>query len=179
MGRKIVVFGEMSSGLMKQKYNCLAIMTIVMFGGNRGKLACRRTPYQPWSTGVAAWCCGGALLQEGLVHHSTTPGKDTAGQIGSQFEVVQMCDNLLNSLWQVAQVNKERRVDPWPGIEPGPRRWKTQILTTRPPGKDTAVQIGSQFEMVQTVEVRSLQTLRLESLRLVCQPLHTCLVNKV
>ena len=36
MGTKIVHFGEMSSGLMKQKYNCLAIMTIVMFGGERG-----------------------------------------------------------------------------------------------------------------------------------------------
>ena len=38
MGTKIVLFGEMSSGLMKQKYNCLAIMTIVMFGGKRGGL---------------------------------------------------------------------------------------------------------------------------------------------
>jgi hypothetical protein len=31
MGTKIVLFGEMSFGLMKQKYNCLAIMTIVLF----------------------------------------------------------------------------------------------------------------------------------------------------
>ena len=38
MGTKIVLFGEMSSGLMKQKENCLAIMTIVMFGGKRGGL---------------------------------------------------------------------------------------------------------------------------------------------
>uniref|UniRef100_A0A4W5M292 Thioredoxin-related transmembrane protein 2b n=1 Tax=Hucho hucho TaxID=62062 RepID=A0A4W5M292_9TELE len=30
---------KMSSGLMKQKYNCLAIMTIIMFGGKRGRLA--------------------------------------------------------------------------------------------------------------------------------------------
>jgi hypothetical protein len=30
---------EMSSGLMKQKYNCLAMMTIVMIGGKRGRLA--------------------------------------------------------------------------------------------------------------------------------------------
>ena len=36
MGTKIVVFGEMSSGLRKQKYNCLAIITIVMFGGKKG-----------------------------------------------------------------------------------------------------------------------------------------------
>ena len=33
MGTKIILFGEMSSGLMKQKYNCLAILTIVVFGG--------------------------------------------------------------------------------------------------------------------------------------------------
>ena len=31
-------------------------------------LASRRPPSQPGSTGVAASCCGGALLQEGLVH---------------------------------------------------------------------------------------------------------------
>ena len=68
MGTKIILFGGMSSGLMKQKYNCFSIMTIVMFGRKRGSLASRRTPSQPWSTGVAASCCGGALLQEGLVH---------------------------------------------------------------------------------------------------------------
>ena len=34
-------------------------MTIVMFGGVKGMLASRRTPSQPWSTGVAASCCGG------------------------------------------------------------------------------------------------------------------------
>jgi hypothetical protein len=38
MGTKIVLFAEMPSGLMKQKYNVLAIMTIVMFGGKRGAL---------------------------------------------------------------------------------------------------------------------------------------------
>ena len=64
MGTKIVLFGEMSCGLMKQKYNSLAIMTIVMFGGEMGTLASRRTPSQPWCTGVTASCCGGALLQE-------------------------------------------------------------------------------------------------------------------
>ena len=37
-GTKIVLFGEMSSGLMKQKYNFLAIMTIIMFGGKGGGL---------------------------------------------------------------------------------------------------------------------------------------------
>jgi hypothetical protein len=39
MGIKIILFGEMSSGLMKQKWNCLPVMTIVMFGGKRGRLA--------------------------------------------------------------------------------------------------------------------------------------------
>ena len=38
---------------------------IVMFGGNRGLLASEKTPSQLWSTGVAASCCGGALLQGG------------------------------------------------------------------------------------------------------------------
>ena len=33
IGTKIVLFGEISSGLRKQKCNCLAI---VMFGGKRG-----------------------------------------------------------------------------------------------------------------------------------------------
>ena len=49
---------------------------IELFGNNdnhyvwrkRGRLASRRTPSQPWSMGVAASWCGGALLQEGLVH---------------------------------------------------------------------------------------------------------------
>ena len=47
MGTKIVLFGEMPSGLMKQKYNFLAIMTIVMFGGKRGGLAIQKTSSQP------------------------------------------------------------------------------------------------------------------------------------
>ena len=33
-------------------------MTIVMFGGKRGRLVSRRTRSQQWSTGVAASCCG-------------------------------------------------------------------------------------------------------------------------
>jgi hypothetical protein len=39
MGPKIVLFGEMSSGLMKQKYNCLATMTVIIYGGKRERLA--------------------------------------------------------------------------------------------------------------------------------------------
>ncbi|KAJ8353442.1 hypothetical protein SKAU_G00210090 [Synaphobranchus kaupii] len=46
MGTKILLFGEMSSGLMKQKCNCLAIMTII-FGGKRVRLASRTPPSQP------------------------------------------------------------------------------------------------------------------------------------
>ena len=50
---------KMSSGLMRQKWNCLAI---IMFGGKRGRLASRRTPSQPWNTGwqhhvVWVLCC--------------------------------------------------------------------------------------------------------------------------
>lgn len=30
---------------------------------------------------------------------------------------------------------------PWPGIEPGPRRWERRILTTRPPGTGNSVQL--------------------------------------
>ena len=44
MGTNIILFVEMASGLMKQKYNCLAKMTIVMFGGKRGRLASQKTP---------------------------------------------------------------------------------------------------------------------------------------
>ena len=46
MGTKIILFGEMSFGLMKQRENCLALMTIVMFGGKMGRLASQRTPSQ-------------------------------------------------------------------------------------------------------------------------------------
>jgi hypothetical protein len=47
MGTKMILFGELFSGLVKQKYNWLAIISIVMFGGKRGMLASRRTPFQP------------------------------------------------------------------------------------------------------------------------------------
>ena len=58
IGTKIVLFWEISSGLMKQKYNCLAIMTTVMVGGKSWRLSSRRNTSQLWSTGVAASCCG-------------------------------------------------------------------------------------------------------------------------
>ena len=48
----------MSSSLMKQKYNCLAIMTIVMFGGKRGRLASQRTPCCHHVSGsIMLWGC--------------------------------------------------------------------------------------------------------------------------
>ena len=36
-----------------------------MFGRKRGRLASQRTPYQLWSTGVAASCCGGCFTAGG------------------------------------------------------------------------------------------------------------------
>ena len=64
MGTKIVVFGEMSSGLMKEKYNCLAIMTIVMFGGLQAEE--HHPIHEAW--GWHHHVVDGALLQERLVH---------------------------------------------------------------------------------------------------------------
>jgi hypothetical protein len=58
MGTKIVPFGEVSSGLMKQKYNYLSILTIIMFGGKRGRLASQRA--QGWQHhGVGFFAAGG------------------------------------------------------------------------------------------------------------------------
>ena len=65
---KDIHFWRPALGLMELTLNCLAIITIVTFGGKRGKLASLRTPSQLWSTGVIASCCGSALLQERLVH---------------------------------------------------------------------------------------------------------------
>ena len=50
---KMELFGHNDRGYMWRK---------------RKRLANRSTPSQPWSTGMAASCCGGALLQKGLVH---------------------------------------------------------------------------------------------------------------
>jgi hypothetical protein len=61
MGIKIILFGEMSSGLIKQKYNCLAIVTIITFGGKRGRLASQHHPnleargWQHHVVGVLCW----------------------------------------------------------------------------------------------------------------------------
>ena len=44
-------------------------MTIVMFGGKRGRLASRRTPSQPWSTGVAASSWGVLCTSQNRWHH--------------------------------------------------------------------------------------------------------------
>ena len=37
---------------------CLAIMTIIMFGGKKGRPASQRTPSNPWSMRVAVSCYG-------------------------------------------------------------------------------------------------------------------------
>lgn len=66
MRTKILLFSEMISGLMRETFNCLAIINIVMFERQQGRLASQRTPFQLWSTWVAA-TCGGTLLQGGLV----------------------------------------------------------------------------------------------------------------
>ena len=48
----------MSSGLMKQKYNCLAIITLVMFGGKRGRLAKNTIPTgKPGGGSIMLWVC--------------------------------------------------------------------------------------------------------------------------
>ena len=62
-GTKILIFRDMSCGLMKLKLNCLAIMTIVTFRGRRAKLVSLRTPSQLWSIGLAASCCLGCFEQ--------------------------------------------------------------------------------------------------------------------
>lgn len=49
---------------MELKLNCLALMTIVTFGGKRGKLS----KPQKTISAVKYRRCGSVLLQEGLVH---------------------------------------------------------------------------------------------------------------
>jgi hypothetical protein len=51
---------------MEQKNNCLAIMTIVMFGGKRGRLASQRTQWQHHVVGVL--CC---IKSQTMVCNST------------------------------------------------------------------------------------------------------------
>ncbi len=41
--------------------------------------------------------------------------------------------------------NIAKTLIPWPGIEPGPRRWERRILTTRPPG--TLLQMKHQIQL--------------------------------
>lgn len=65
MGTKILIFGNMSWGLTKQKLNCNDKLYI---WGKRRKLWSLRTSSQLWSVGATASCCGAVLLQKGLMH---------------------------------------------------------------------------------------------------------------
>lgn len=65
MGTKILIFGDMSWGLTKQKLNCNDKLYI---WGKRRKLWSLRTTSQLWSLGATASCCGAVLLQKGLMH---------------------------------------------------------------------------------------------------------------
>lgn len=58
---KTLIFGVISSGLMKLEWNCLAIMTIITFGGKRKRLASLHHPNceaQEWQHHVVGvFCC--------------------------------------------------------------------------------------------------------------------------
>ena len=71
----MVIFGEMSSGVMNQKYNCLDIMTIVMFGGKGGGLQAEEhhpnREARVWQHhDVGMLCCRGAwCTSQNRWHH--------------------------------------------------------------------------------------------------------------
>ena len=51
---------------------------------------------------------------------------------------------LLTQLSTLRKVVQNTRL-PWPGIEPGPRRWERRILATRPPGTETVHGVGLEW----------------------------------
>lgn len=55
----------LNAGLMKLKFNSLAIQTVITFGVKTKKLAAFRTPSV---SGRSIMLCVGAYLQEGLEH---------------------------------------------------------------------------------------------------------------
>jgi hypothetical protein len=75
MEKTIILFGEMSSGLMKQKQNCLAIRTIIMFGGKGGCLQAEEHHPNSEARGlqhhvVGVLCCRrGWSTSQNRLHH--------------------------------------------------------------------------------------------------------------
>lgn len=67
-GTKTLIFVDMSCGLTKLKLKCLAITTMITFGGKREKLVSLRTPSQMQM--MAASCCGGCFAtgRTGALH---------------------------------------------------------------------------------------------------------------
>ena len=58
MGTNIILFGEMSSGLMKQKYNCLAIMMLCLEEKGGGLQAKNTIPTEKHGdSSIMLWGC--------------------------------------------------------------------------------------------------------------------------
>ena len=68
MGTKVVFFGEMSSGLMKQKIELFDHNDHRYVWRKKGEACKAKNTIPTVKHGVAASCWGGTLLLEGLVH---------------------------------------------------------------------------------------------------------------
>ena len=91
-------------------------MTIVMFGGKRGRLASQRTPCQPWSTGEAAsW--GGFFFVDILKQHLKTSVRKL--KLGRKW-VYQMNNDPKHTSKVVAKWLKDSKVKvlEWPSQSP-------------------------------------------------------------
>ena len=108
---------------MKQKWNCLILMTIVVFGAKRGRLASWRTPSQKWSTGVEASCCGRILLQEG--HLQQNRWLHEVGKVYGYIEATsQDISQEVKALWQMGLPNGQ-----WP--QAYFQTWQNGFRTTK------------------------------------------------